>query len=107
MRIKFNKDILAVEQNNHTTKIVNVYIVYELDAWPRNPTNNFKFKNSLFAATNIVKNSEKEKWVYSNFGIAFDGAGSWSFGNDFARNVIILMLIIVHHLMLIVARTIF
>ena len=24
--------------------IVNVYIVYELHAWPRNPTNNFKLK---------------------------------------------------------------
>ena len=88
-RINFDKDLLAVEQNNHTTKIVNVYIVYELDDWPRNPTNNFKLKNSLFVATNTVKNSEKEKWVYSDYGIAFYGAGLWSFGNGFARNVII------------------
>ena len=28
-------------------------------------TNNFKFKNCLFGATNIVKNSDKEKYVYS------------------------------------------
>ena len=41
--IKFDKDPLAVEQNNYLTKIVNVYIVYDLDAWPRNPTDNFKF----------------------------------------------------------------
>ena len=27
----------AVEQNNYLSKIVNVYIVYYLDAWPRNP----------------------------------------------------------------------
>ena len=46
--IKFDKDPLAVEQNNYLTQIVNVYIVYDLDAWPRNPTNNFKFKNFLF-----------------------------------------------------------
>ena len=70
-------------------KIVNAYIVYDLDAWPRNPTNNFKFKNYLFAVTNIVKNSDKEKYVYSGYGITFDSAGSWSFDNDFARNVII------------------
>ena len=38
--IKFDKDPLAVEQNNYLTKIINVYIVYDLDAWPRNPTNN-------------------------------------------------------------------
>ena len=45
--IKFDKDPLAVEQSNYLTKIVNVYIVYDLDAWSRNPTNNFKFKNCL------------------------------------------------------------
>ena len=55
MGIKFDKDHLAVEQNNYLTKIVNVYIFYDLDKWARNPTNNFKFKNSLFGASNIVK----------------------------------------------------
>ena len=29
--IKFDKDPLAVEQNNYATKIVNAYIVYDLD----------------------------------------------------------------------------
>ena len=53
--IKFNKDPLAVQQNNYLTKIVNVYIVYDLAAWPRNPTNNVKFKNSLVGASNLVK----------------------------------------------------
>ena len=87
MRIKFDRHTLAVEENNYTTEIVNTYIAYDLHAWSRNPTNNFKLKNSLFGATNIIKNSDKEKWVYSGYGIAFDGAGSWNFGNDFARNV--------------------
>ena len=43
----------------------------------------------LIGATNIVKNSNKEKFVYSGYGITFGSAGSWSFGNDFARNVVI------------------
>ena len=43
----------------------------------------------MFGATNIVKNNNKEKYFYSGYGIAFDGKGSRSFGNDFARNVII------------------
>ena len=30
--IKFDKDPLAVEQNNYFSKIVNVYILYDLDA---------------------------------------------------------------------------
>ena len=54
MRIKFDKDPLALEQNNCLTKIVNVYIVYDLNYWPKDPTNNFKFKNCLLGATNIV-----------------------------------------------------
>ena len=44
-------------------------------------TNNLKFEICLFGATNIVKNSDK-------YGIKFDTAGSCSFGNKFARNVI-------------------
>ena len=55
IEIKFDKDPLALEQSNYLTKIVNVYIVYYLDVWPRNPNNNFKIKNFLFGATNIVK----------------------------------------------------
>ena len=71
------------------TKIVNVYIYYDLDTLPRNPTNTFKFKNSLFGTTNIGKNNDKEKYVYKRYRMTFDSAGSWSFNNDFARNVII------------------
>ena len=70
------------------TKNLSVYLVYELDAWPRNPTNNFKFKICLFGG-NILKNSDKEKYVYSGYGITFDSALSWSFDNEFARNIII------------------
>ena len=39
-------------------------------------------KNCLFGATSIVKNNDKEKYVYSCYGIAFDGKGKQSFGND-------------------------
>ena len=87
--INFDKNPLAVEQNNYLNKIVNVYIVYDLDALQRNPTNNFKFKNYLFGAINIVKrNGDKEKYVYSGYGITFDSAGLWSFSNYFAINFI-------------------
>ena len=59
MGIKFDKDPLAVDQNNYFTKIVNVYIVNDLNPWPRSSTNNIKFKNCLFRATNLVKSSDK------------------------------------------------
>ena len=61
--LKFDMDPLAVEQNIYLSKIISVYTVYNLYAWPRKPVNNFKFKNCLFGATNIVKNSDKEKYV--------------------------------------------
>ena len=89
MEQKFDKDLLAVEQSNYLTKIVNVCIVYNLEAWSRNPTNNFKFKHCLLGATNMVKNGDKEKYAYSRYGITLVSASWWSFDNDTARNVII------------------
>ena len=86
--MKFDKDPLAVEQNNYLTNILNVYIVYDLDAWPRNPTNNFKFRNFLFGATSITKNSDKENYVYSGYGITFDSVGFWSFDNATSMSII-------------------
>ena len=81
---------MAVQQNNYLTKIVNVYIVYDLDAWPRNPTNNFRLKKKLFRATSKVKNNDKKSmYVYSGYEITFDSADSRSFDNDITRNVII------------------
>ena len=55
----------------------------------KNPTNNFKFKNCLFGETNIVKKSDKEKYVYSGYGIAFGSADFWNFDNDSSRSIII------------------
>ena len=37
----------------------------------------------------LVRNAIKSKLPYNGQGIAFDGEGCWSFGNDFARNVVI------------------
>ena len=33
--IKLDKDPLAVERISYWTKVVNVYIAYDLDAWPK------------------------------------------------------------------------
>ena len=62
----------------------------------------------MFGATNIVKDNDKEKHEYSSYGIAFDGKGSWSFNDNFAKNVIIFgVLIVVHHLILTILKIIF
>ena len=44
----------------------------------------------MFGAISIVKDTDKEKYVYSGYGIAFDEKGDWSFDNGTARNNIIL-----------------
>ena len=48
-----------------------------------------KCKNFLFGANTIVKNCDKGKYVYNRYGITFYSAGLWTFGNAFAKNVII------------------
>ena len=58
MGINFYKDLLAVEQNNYLIKIVNIYIVCDLDAWSKILFTNFTLKNCLFGVTNTVKNSD-------------------------------------------------
>ena len=43
----------------------------------------------MFGATSIVESNDKEKYVYSGYGIPSNGKGEWSFDNDYARNVVI------------------
>ena len=44
----------------------------------------------MFGAISIVKDTDKEKYVCSGYGIAFDEKGDWSFDNGTARTNIIL-----------------
>ena len=69
MGIIFDKEPLVVEKNNCATKIANAYIGYELDTQPKVSLNSCKLKNCLFGTTNIVRNGEKSKWVYREYGI--------------------------------------
>ena len=57
--------------------------------WPKILLRNFTLKNYLFGATITVKNSDKEKYVYSGYVIAVDRRDEWSFGSNYARNIII------------------
>ena len=65
INIQFNNTSLVKDLNNIPTKIVNAYIVYDLDNWSKILFLNFILKNCLFGATKIAKNSDKNKWVYS------------------------------------------
>ena len=53
--IQFNNIPLVIEQNNYATTIKNIYIVYDLNGWPKIPLRNFILKNCFLGATNIEK----------------------------------------------------
>ena len=38
--MQFDDGPLVVEQNNYSTKIVNVYIIYNVDGWPKSTFDN-------------------------------------------------------------------
>ena len=59
IQIYFNNTPLVVEQNNYRIKIVNFYIVHDLDDWPIVPLKNFTLKDRLFGVHNIGKNKDK------------------------------------------------
>ena len=59
-----------------------------LKNWSRNPTNTLILNNSLFYTVKLVRNTIKRKFITFNI-ITFDGKGSWSFYNDYPRNIAI------------------
>ena len=69
--------------------ILNLYIVYELNNWLQNPSNNFPLKICLFGTVKLVRNEIKNKFTCNAQRIVFFGEDSWSFGYEFARNVVI------------------
>ena len=90
IRIKFDGSCL--KQNQDTLLyggIVSIYIAYEIP-------NNFNvssyptLENCLFGSFKLTKNADIDKYVYSGYGIGFDGNWSFSFlGTGLGRNVII------------------
>ena len=59
--IKLIYGSFSCRTKKYAAKIINAYIVYELDTWPKNPLENFTLKNFQFGATSILKSSNKSK----------------------------------------------
>ena len=79
--------MLKIISSLYNDFILNLCIVYEFNTKPHNPVNCFSLKDCLFGTVKLTKNADKSKFTYNGRGIAFDGKGSWSFSNGFARNV--------------------
>ena len=64
-------------------RVVNLCIIYELDAWSTDLTTDFTVGNCLLRILKLTKNADFEKYRYSGYGIGFDARThfSWSDGS--------------------------
>ena len=86
--IKFSNSVLVQKSTSslYSNFILNLYIVYGLNNWPRKPTNNFTLKNFLFVTVKLVRKAAKSKYTYNGQEIAFDGEGLVSFAGKNTDN---------------------
>ena len=68
-------------------KIVNIYIVYEIDRYV-NIRSYSTLENCLFGAVKLVKHVDIDLYKYSGYGIRFDRKGYFSTGDEIGRSVI-------------------
>ena len=71
-------------------KIVNIYIVYEINIKDSMTSSDPTLENCLFGAVTLNKNVNIDQYGYSGYGIGFDRRSSYSFpGGGFGQNVLI------------------
>ena len=71
-------------------KIVNIYIVYEINKKNSTTSSDPTLENCLFGAVTFTKNVNIDKYGYFGYGIEFDRRSSFSFpGGGFGQNVLI------------------
>ena len=88
-RVRFNGDCLKQEKISFDhTKIVNIYIVYEIDRYV-NISSYSTLENCLFGAVKLTKHVDIDLYKYSGYGIRFDRKRFFSIGDEIGRNVII------------------
>ena len=72
-RVKFAGHCLKQDKITFThEKIVNIYIVHEINLWNYVDSSDSTLGNYLFSAVKLVKNADIDKNKYSGYGIGFD-----------------------------------
>ena len=92
IRVRFCGSCLKHDKITYTLgKIVNIYIVYEINKKDNTITSDPTLENCLFCAVTLTKNVNIDRYGYSGYGIGFDRKGSFSFsGGGYGQNVLIL-----------------
>ena len=89
VRVKFDGGFLKQDQPTlFYGGTVNFYFFQEIND-NLNVSSYSTLKNCLLGAVNLTENAGINKYGYSGYEIGFDRHGSFSFGNGFGRNVII------------------
>ena len=83
------KKIQTTSSSLYSNFILNAYIVCELNNWSLNHINNFSLESCLFCTVKFIRKKIKSEFTYNIWEISFHRKCSWSFGNEFARNIII------------------
>ena len=91
IRVKFGGSCLKQDEVTYTHgKIVNIYIVYEINKNDNAVISDPTLENCLFGAVTLTKNADIGKYGYSGYGIGIDRKGSFSFSSGgYGQNVII------------------
>ena len=79
-RVRFSGSCLKQDKITYTHgKIVNIYIVYEINKKDSTTISDPTLENCLFGAVTLTKNVNIDKYGYSGYGIGFDRKSSFSF----------------------------
>ena len=91
IRVKFSGSCLKQDKVTYTHgKIVNIYIVYEINKKDNTIISDPTLEICLFGAVTLTKNADIDKYGSSGYGIGFDRKGSFSFpSGGYDQNVII------------------
>ena len=75
--------------------VVNLYITYKLDIWPKNLNIDFTTGNCLFGAVKLTKNADPDKYKYTGYGIGFHSRSRFSWTDASEGKMLLLELMIV------------
>ena len=91
-RAKFDGQCLKQDKITFTLeKVVNIYVVYEINLWSYRQGTDFTLGNFSVGAVKLIKTADFDKSKYSGGSIGYDACGSFSLshGSELSKNEII------------------
>ena len=70
----FQQNNVIILNNNN---VINIYVVYKLDAISSTRNTDYTIQNALFGAMKITKNTDSSKNNYTGYGLCFDEGGEF------------------------------